>query len=257
MSETVLPPDWQQGMVAMIRGQAPLEGDWFTGGPVLSGEQQIAVYRQQYRLRMWSTLIDEIPGLFALLGDQAGEVLWAYLDACPSQSWTLAHLAVRLPEWLEAQGAPVEQVELAWVEVAVNQGFTAGEGHDVDPARLSAAPRLRLQPHVSLRRLTRDVHRWRSEAAGGGEPAPLETGDWPLVLYRRERRMRHRVIPGAWFALLEAFGPGRGLGEVLNEAVVGGVDAEWLASQLTGWFRDMVAWRWLEVVPQDAPLTHP
>ncbi len=238
-------------MVAMIRGQAPLEGAWFTGGPVLSGEQQIAVYRQQYRLRMWNTLVGEIPGLVALLGDRASDVLWAYLDACPPQSWTLAHLAVQLPGWLASQDAPVEQVELAWVDVAVNRGFTAGEGHDVDPALLSAAPRLRLQPHVSLRRLTRDVHRWRAQAAGDVEPSPLQAGDFPLVLYRRERRMRHRVLPGPWFELLSAFGAGRGLGEVLQQVVAGGVDPEWLASQLTGWFRDMVAWRLLEAVPED------
>lgn len=63
--------------------------------------------------------------------------------------------------------------------------------------------------------------------------------------------MRHRVLPGPWFELLSAFGAGRGLGEVLQQVVAGGVDPEWLASQLTGWFRDMVAWRLLEAVPED------
>ncbi len=254
MPEPVLPPDWQAQMVAMIRGTAPLDGSWFTGGPALSGEQQIGVYRQQYRLRMWNTLIEEIPGLFAWLGPRAGEVLWAYLAACPPRSWTLADLALRLPDWLQAQGAAPAEIELAWLDVAVNRGFTAGEGHDVDPEALTAAFRLRLQPHVHLRRCTLDVHRWRSESAGGTTPADPVPGDYPLVLYRRERRMRHRVVPPAWFHLLQAFaGEGAGLGEALQAVVAEGVDPEWLSSHLTGWFRDMVAWRWLEVAPVTPP----
>ena len=68
MPESVLPPDWQARMVAMIRGAEPLEPDWFTGGPVLGPAEQIGVYRDQYRLRMWNTLVDEVPGTLALLG---------------------------------------------------------------------------------------------------------------------------------------------------------------------------------------------
>lgn len=249
MPESVLPPDWQARMVAMIRGAEPLEPDWFTGGPVLGPAEQIGVYRDQYRLRMWNTLVDEVPGTLALLGPDAHRVLWAYLDACPPQSWTLADLAARLPEWLEAQAAPPAQVEMAWLDVAVNRGFSAGEGHDVDTAALTAAPRLRLQPHVSLRLCTHDVHRWRSQAGADAVPDPLVPGTYGLVLYRRERRMRHRVVPEAWFQLLQALAPGCGLGEALQEVIGGGVDPEWLVNQLSGWFRDMVAWRWLELVP--------
>jgi hypothetical protein len=218
---------------------------------VLDATEQIGVYRQQYRLRMWRTLIDEIPGLFALLGQDAPQVLWAYLDACPSQSWTLADLAVGLPAWLQDQGADVSRIEMAWLDVSVNRGFTAGEGHDVDPSILSTAPRLGLQPHVGLRRCRTDVHRWRTESAAGETPAPLETGDFPLVVYRRDLRMRHRVVPVPWFTLLQALHAGRGLGQSLEDVVASGVDAEWLSGQVSNWFRDMVAWRWIEAVPED------
>ena len=47
-----LPPDWQGSLLEMIRGAAPLNGALFAGSETLSGEEQVGVYAQQFRLRI-------------------------------------------------------------------------------------------------------------------------------------------------------------------------------------------------------------
>ena len=63
-----LPDDWRETFVEMVQGKRPLEADWFTGGPALSPMEQIEVYKNQYRLRLYDALVEEVPGLAHLLG---------------------------------------------------------------------------------------------------------------------------------------------------------------------------------------------
>ena len=71
----MMPPDWQELMTEMIRGAAPLSGEWYTGSGSLTPEQQIGIYEEQFRLRMWDALLEEIPGLSRLLGDDVERVV--------------------------------------------------------------------------------------------------------------------------------------------------------------------------------------
>src|SRR5688500_11772041 len=114
-----LPSDWQVVMAEMVRGAAPADGARFAGGPVLGPSEQIGIYREQYRLRMWDAFVEEIPGLRVLLGDDLERVVWGYLADCPPDSWTLARITNRLPGWLEAHGAPAAHVDMARLDAAV------------------------------------------------------------------------------------------------------------------------------------------
>lgn len=197
-----LPQDWRERVVDMIRGAAPLSGELFSGGPTLSPEGQIAVYRRQYELRVPAALAEDAPGLMHLAGGGWEDLARRYLLAHPPRSWSLDHLGRDLERWLVSDAAPPEYVDMARVDEAVQRSFVAAEGLAPRPEDLAVLPPLSLQPHVELLRVGWTVHRYRAQALGGEVPDPLEAGDFHLVLYRRERRVRHIEMPRpAWWIL--------------------------------------------------------
>lgn len=232
-----LPADFTARMVEMIRGAAPADDAWFAGGPILSPAEQLEVYREQYRLRMWDALWEEIPGVRHLLGDGLDDVVWGYLADCPPRTWTLGDIADRLADWLAARGAPEAHVDMARLDRAVMKGFVAADGVTPTAEALATMPPLRLQPHVTLLRLRANVHEVRSAVVSGAPPPALAAGDFPVVIFRRDLRMRHaEVEPGA-FAVLEALSGGATVDRAVEAAlaVVGDVPA--LVAKLPVWFR--------------------
>jgi len=236
-------------MVAMIRGAEALRDDWFTGGPKLSPLEQISVYRRQFDLRIYDALIEEIPGLNTLLGDEAEAVLRPYIAACPPSTWTLNRIADALPAWLEQRSAPREQIEMAQLDLAIQAGFDAAWGKSIDPTELAQMPPLRLQPHVRLLRLTHNVHWIRSRATTTEAEVPdLEVGDYPVVVFRRGIKMRHWELPlGSW-AILEGVNRGLGVEGAIERAFdKGWLDPENLAANIEQWFADYAERNLLEI----------
>ncbi len=235
-----LPPDWRERFVEMIRGAAPLDDGWFTGGPVLSPMEQIQVYWNQYRLRLYDAVVEEVPGLVHLLGDGAEPTLRAYLFDHPSTHWTLNRVANDLVGWLERRQNPRYLVEMAMLDRAVQAGFEAADGTPIDPAELATMPRLRLQPHVTLLPLEWNVHWIRSAVMSGRDEVPeLEQGFYPVVVFRRGLKMRHWQMPRGAFEVLVGIDEGLTVEAAIDRAFEMGVlDAETLAADIGRWFQD-------------------
>lgn len=247
---TDLPDDWREQMTSMIAGMTPLDDAMFTGGPALSALEQITVYRGQYKLRMYDAMIEELLGLEYLLGDDAREVLFRYLAAHPSQSWTLNRIADHIVDWLIEQGAPVEQIEMARVDRAVQSGFEATDGTPITPDALANLPRIRLQPPVSLLHLSTNVHEIRGAALQDKDPPELQFDkDVYLVIFRRDNRMRHwELSQGAWL-VLQGLSEGKELMEAITAVVEQGIVApDALADAVQGWFKDFAQHQLVEVV---------
>ena len=249
----MLPPDWRDALVEMVRGAAPLDGAWFGGGPTLSPEDQIHIYREQFWLRLGEAVTEDIPGLAQLLGEEVEETVRAFLLDQPPASWTLTAVTVGLADWLVARGAPAEQVEMARLDRAVAVGFLAAEGRPLDLAALSGATRLRLAPHVTLLRLGAPLHRLRAAAMLGEAIPERISGDFPLVIYRAEREMRHWEAPADAWMLLSAFGPGASVAEAIAAAQAAGVAEDVLAAGISGWFQAYGSRGLLEPVPSSFP----
>ncbi|MBX2797168.1 MAG: DNA-binding domain-containing protein [Myxococcales bacterium] len=235
-----LPADWQDRMVEMIRGAEDVDDAWFAGGPVCSPLDQIEIYVRQYRLRLFNALVDEIPGLNALLGDGAEPVLRRYLLEHPSESWTLNRVAHRLPEWLAEQPEGTEAaVEMAHLDRAVQTGFEAASGVAIEPAALAGLPRLRLQPHVSLLRVRHDVHALRSAVLLGREAPELREGDFPLVVFRRGIKMRHWVMPLPSWGILDEIRRGSTVPDAIDAIFAKEwATADQLTTEIGQWFKD-------------------
>lgn len=236
MSDT---PDWRNHFVEMVRGARPLDDDWFTGGPALSGMQQISVYKNQYRLRLYDAIAEEVPGLTHMLGEGADPLLRAYLFDHPSSTWTLNRVAAHLVGWLEERQVAAKFIEMARLDRAVQNGFEAAEGMPIEPAQLLTMPPLRLQPHVTLLRNTTSVHRVRSAVLSDGSTPTLVDGDFPLVVFRRGIKMRHWELSlGAW-GVLDGFNQGLGPEAAINRVFEQGwADIQTLSTDVGTWFKD-------------------
>lgn len=245
-----LPADWRQRMLDMIRNAAPLDGSWFTGGPVCSPVEQIEIYRTQYRLRLYDALRVEVPGLSFLLGEDHTEpVLLRFLAAHPSSAWTLNRVADGLADWLATQpDAAPEWVEMAQLDWAVQHAFESADQEALDPATLIGVPALQLQPHVHLLRLRHNVHEIRSAVLTGAEVPEPTTGDYPLVVYRNHLQVRHWVIPLGMWGILRAIGEGRSVPEALDEVFAHGwTTTEELTEHVGSWFHDLAVLRFVQV----------
>jgi hypothetical protein len=233
-----LPPDWRDAFVDMVRGARPLDGTWFAGGPGLSPLAQIGIYRQQFRMRLGDAFREEILGLRHMLGDGLQDVTERYLADCPPRSWTLDRVADRLVEWLVANQAPDEHVDMARLDRAVMWGFSAEEGENPRPEALvpENLHRLRLQPHVTLLRLGFGVHRYRTAVLSGIDPAPLAPGTFRLAVFRVDRKMRHLELERGAAALLEGLAAEGGLDGAID-AALSEVGQDALAAGLTRWFQ--------------------
>src|SRR6202023_478741 len=67
----------------------------------LSASERLEIYSRSYWFRVLDSLRDDFPGLRAVLGQRAFHRLSrAYLADCPSQSFTLRNLGMRLEDWL-------------------------------------------------------------------------------------------------------------------------------------------------------------
>jgi hypothetical protein len=236
-------------MVGMVRGAEPLSGRWFTGGPVCSPHDQIAIYVDQYRQRLLGALREETLGLRHLLGADAADALcWRYLAAHPSRTWTMNRIADQLPAWLAEQPeATPALVDMARLDHAVQRGFEAAEGRVLTPEDLAAAPaHLALAPHVSLLRLSTNVHEVRGALLSGSDPPPVCETVVHLVVFRRGIKMRHWAVGPALYTLLEALAEGR----TLAEAIETPVSREWidpttLSSEIGEWFESLAERRLL------------
>jgi Putative DNA-binding domain len=233
----VLPPDWRARMIDMIRGAAPLDGSWFAGSAALAPEQQIGVYRNQYRLRMHDALRAEIPGLAFLLGDGFDEVADAFLADRPPTSWTLNRIADGLADWLAARDAPGAQVDMARLDAAVQRGFEAANGVSLRPGDLTEDPVLVWQPPVDLLRLSWDVHLVRAAVLAEQPPPEPRPAEVRLVVFRRELRMRHWAVESDAWDLLACFRTPCAVSAALESLVAGGADPAALLPDLREWFR--------------------
>ncbi len=236
----MLPDDWRERLLRQVTGAAPPDPALFAGGPFLEPIAQIEVYRRQYRLRLTDAVREELAGLAALVGADGGEIdtlIADYLRVHPSTSWTLNRVADHFPAWLAARPyTPAAWREMCALDRAVNEGFEAADGEAIRPEQRQSAPRLALQPHVHLLRFQWSVHRTRAAALGGSELPALEAGDFPVVVFRANRRMRHlQLHPVAW-ALLERLNAGRALGEAIGDVVAAGAPVSLLQASLQSWF---------------------
>ncbi len=132
----------------------------------LSAFERLEIYNRQYWFRLYSSFEEDFPGLEAVLGRKSFEKLMrAYLESCPSTSYTLRNLGARLSQWLEQNPAYTEPhtrlaLDMARLEWAHIEAYDAAELPIPAPETLAAIEEeshLHVQPYVHLLELAYPV----------------------------------------------------------------------------------------------------
>jgi hypothetical protein len=210
----------------------------------LSSFERLEIYNRQYWFRVLSALAEDFEGLRLILGDRAFEKMSiAYLQDCPSQSFTLRNLGARLEEWLRAhrefvagvEGISLDMVRLEWADIEAFDEGAFPRLTESDMATLGPDPQFKLQPYVRLLELEYPVDAMllaiRSEQREFGmvsnamEERPQRRRPRKRVLPKPEKVFLavHRADNSVYFKRLDpdAFGILSGLrdGKRLSEAV--------------------------------------
>lgn len=233
----------------------------------LDSRQRLDIYAGAYWARLLECMRDEFPTMVAMLGEEAFNGLAVgYLQACPSQSYTLAQLSARFPQYLAdsrppRQSGPAEAdqpdwadllIDLARLERAINEVFDAPGAEALGPldeARMRAIPaerwpETRLVPAPGMRLLefrfpANDCFTAVREGRAPGMPAPKPT--W-LVLWRRDYVVRRQALSAVQYALLAAINEGRCVADAIAAAAdTAQIEPDELADSLFRWFADWTA----------------
>lgn len=241
----------------------------------LTSFERLEIYNRQYWFRVLSSMIEDFPGLRAVLGERRFEAMSkAYLVDCPSRSFTLRDLGSRLESWLRKnpkwagrkQALAVDITRLEWADV---EAFDGKAEPALLPEDLSNATgerlKLKLQPYIQLLSLRYPVDdlllevrrddedtgfasnafqerrkRKRVRAAAKLKPAPIF-----LAVHRIDYSVYFRRLEAEEFAILSALREGKTVGAAIAAAFKKtSIAAEQRPATVQEWFQTWAALGW-------------
>lgn len=241
----------------------------------LTSFERLEIYNRQYWFRVLSSMIEDFPGLRAVLGDRRFEAMSkAYLVDCPSRSFTLRNLGSRLEAWLRKhpkwagakQALAVDIARLEWADIEAFDGKAELALRPEDlRAEAGAKMKLRLQPYLRLLDLRYPVDdlllevrkededtdfasnafqerhkRKRVQAVAKLKPAKIF-----LAVHRVDDSVYFRRIEREEFVILSALRDGKMLGKAIEAAFrTSRVRVEERAASVQQWFQNWAALGW-------------
>jgi hypothetical protein len=240
----------------------------------LTSFERLQIYNQQYWFRIMSSLSEDFPGLRCLIGEKKFEKLAvAYLNECPSRSFTMRNLGSRLEAWLRkhrehiagVERVALDMVRLEWADIDAFDALDLPRFMPTESGQLSGATVFRLQPHLHLLDLAYPVDDLllhargldaKSETVSNAvlkfpHAAKVRRSSLPkpgkvyLAVYRLQGRVYFKRLTRDGFALLKALGEGHALEKAIEVALVRpGRRLDRIGPQLQEWFQDWSSLGW-------------
>lgn len=242
----------------------------------LTSFERLEIYNQQYWFRVLDALAADFPGVATIVGSRCFDQLsLAYLTECPSRSFTLRNLGMRLPAWLKKNPRYTEPetrlaVDMAHLECAHVDAFDASDAPIVGPEDLlevTPETQLGIQPYIQLLQLAYPVDDLLiainnengsqndiSSNAGAHErkrhPALervrlLQPEQIYLAVHRRDFIVCYRRLTRESFRTLYALRRGSSLSKALEYAMHGSHVAEAeISGQIRNWFTEWAEMGW-------------
>jgi hypothetical protein len=241
----------------------------------LTSFERLEIYNRQYWFRLLSSMMEDFPGLRAVLGASRFEAMSkAYLVDCPSQSFTLRNLGARLegwmrkhPKWAAAkQTLALDIVRLEWADIEAFDGQAKAALRPDDlRADLGADLKLELQPYVRLLDLKYPVDDLLLEVRKEDEDtdfasnafqerhkrkrvqavAKLKPAEIFLAVHRVDDSVYFRRIEREEFTILRALREGKSLGAAIDAAFRRSrVPAGERATLVRKWFQNWATLGW-------------
>jgi hypothetical protein len=241
----------------------------------LTSFERLEIYNRQYWFRVLSSMIEDFPGLRAVLGERHFEEMSkAYLCENPSRSFTLRNLGSRLEAWLRKhpkwaaakQKLALDIVRLEWADI---EAFDGKAEEALRPEDLSAGAgpnlRLKLQPYIQLLDLHYPVDDLLLEVRKEDEDtdfasnafqerrkhkrvqavAKLKPAEIYLVVHRVDYSVYFRRVDREEYLILSALRQGKPLGKAIEIAFrKSSIAPAERAPRVQEWFQDWAALGW-------------
>ena len=259
-------PRWRDG-----RAMKKVAASFIKPNDRLTSFERLEIYNRQYWYRLKDCFFEDYPGLQTILGGERFErMALAYLEQCPSESFSLRNLGGRLVKFLEAnprwirplQKPALDMARLEWAHIEAFDN-EAKPRLEVD-ALLGADPasvRLALQPHLTLLQLGYEFDELliklkhgeglRSEASNAmaqrraGRHRRLKRHLRPktifLAVHRHKDTVYYKRLQPAQFRLLSAFRAGATVAEAC-ELLLESSESD--VVQIKNWFETWAALGW-------------
>lgn len=246
----------------------------------LTSFERLEIYNRQYWFRLLSCIAEDFTGLRAIIGEKQWEKLAiAYLNDCPSRSFTLRDLPSRLEPWLRdhlefvsgVERIAIDMVRLEWAECEAYDGL---ELPKLDPealATLGEDPVFHLQPHLQLLDLSYPVDQLllsirhhdddesdivsnaviersrRNKIRRSSLPQPKKVY---LAVHRQEEAVYFKQLEREGFALLRELRQGKPLSAAIEASVSWtNRSVEHITGHLHSWFAAWSSLGWFCLPP--------
>ena len=244
----------------------------------LDSFERLQIYNQQYWWRLLGNFSEDFHGLRAVIGQRKFDRLaTAYLESCPSMSWSLRDLGEKLESFIAEHPhfvAPHEKLalEMVRVEWARIVAFDGPERPRLDPARIAkVAPeklKIGLQPYITL------IEMWHpiDDLLGSLKESAIETGSVSnavaatrtrrrkrllarprkaplyLAVHRHELAVYYKRLDPAAYCILTGLRDGKTLDDACANALAGSKELpEQSAAKVQAWFANWMRLGWLSV----------
>jgi hypothetical protein len=241
----------------------------------LTSFERLEIYNRQYWFRLLSSMVEDFPGLRAVLGDVRFENMSrAYITDCPSRSFTLRNLGSQLEAWLhrhprwagKKQALALDIVKLEWAEIEAFDG-AARPPLSAEDLAAGGGPnlRLKLQPYIQLLSLRYPVDDLLLEIKKNDDDndfasnafqerrkkkrvhtvAKLKPGAIALAVHRIDNTVYFRRLEPEEFTLLSELQQGRTLQKAVDQAFrKSKIPGEELPGLVQHWFHNWAALGW-------------
>lgn len=230
-------------------------GKLLKSGSNLSSAERLELYHRQYWFRLLDSIAEDFPQLRKMAGEETfWQLMEAYLESCPSDSYTLRHLGRRVADFT-AEWERLSETERLWfsalarLEYAYMEIYEAAEWPAAAPDDLATAV-LGLQPHVRLLDLPAAAD--LCEGWEKFEPTPPERTF--LVVWRMAdgAAARRRLDP-VEFVLLDRLRDRGKLASLFEKPT----DREPAPEEISAWFADWQRNGWIALPPDDPAADFP
>ena len=241
--------------------------------------ERLQVYSQQYWFRIMGSLSEDFPGLRSLLGERKFEKLAvAYLNECPSESFTLRNLGSRLEAWLRqhpghiagVERVAIDMVRLEWAHIEAFDGLELPRFIPSDSGKLGGDMVFRLQPHLHLLELAYPVDEMLFRIRGLDSKSDTTSnavrkfprsskmrrsslprpGKVYLAVYRLQATVYYKRLTRESFTLLQALGEGKPLANAIEISLVRSRrSVDRLSLQMEEWFMNWSSLGWFAPQP--------
>ncbi len=255
---------WMQAVLMETDTPHQIE-EIITASQQQTSRERFHVYANAYQARLVECLREEFATLCKFLEPDVFDGLaTAYLQAHPSQSYTLADLGKQFPQFMRESAAALADgesdstdtgtqflIELATLERLYAEVFDGPgiEGlplitpDDLKNISPEAWPQVRFEaaPCLRLIEFAYPVHEFVTACRHGTEPPVPEPRHTWLAVTRRQYIVRRVSLTEQQFQLLSLLSQGLPLGEALDTVAAACDDVEVFAKDIQQWFQEWTA----------------